>query len=92
MVYVKIWQFIHVFILGKIVQGNVFQGSLGREKAFLNYKNNKLKKYKNWHFSEGVSPWFSSNIATFLCSYFREKRPGKCVLRYSKEKTRLFRL
>ena len=34
MVLVKIWQFIHVFILGKIVQGNVLQGSLEREKRF----------------------------------------------------------
>ena len=72
MVLVKIWQFIHVFILGKIVQGNVFQDSLGREKAFLDYKNNKLKKYKNWHFSKGVSHGFGQKLAIFSCNYFRE--------------------
>ena len=88
MVFVKIWQFIHIFIQGKIVQGNVFQDSLGREKAFLDYKNNKLKKYKNWHFSKGVSPWFSSNIGTFFMFLFRGKETGEmCFTIFWRENT-----
>ena len=88
MVFVKIWQFIHIFIQGKIVQGNVFQDSLGRKKAFLDYKNNKLKKYKNWHFSKGVSPWFSSNIGTFFMFLFRGKETGEmCFTIFWRENT-----
>ena len=54
MVLVKKWHFFLLFIRGKIVQGNVFQNSLDRQNAFLDYKNNKLKKaivlVKNWQF------------------------------------------
>ena len=39
MVLVKIWQLTHVFILGKIDQGNVFQDSL-EKKSFLDFKTN----------------------------------------------------
>ena len=85
MVLVKIWQFIHVFILGKIVQENVFYNSLGRKKPFLDYKNNKLKMSKNWH-------GFGQKLALLSYYYFRKKRPGKCVLRYSGKIKRLFRL
>ena len=41
---VKIWQFFHLFILGKIGQENVFYDILERKNAFLDYKNIKLKK------------------------------------------------
>ena len=30
---------------------------LERRNAFLNYKNKKLKTWKNWNFSEAVTPW-----------------------------------
>ena len=30
------------------------------KNAFLGYKNEKSKKSKNWHFSQGVNPWFWS--------------------------------
>ena len=38
------------FILGKMRKENVFQDILETKKAFLDYKNNKLKKSKNWNF------------------------------------------
>ena len=41
---VKNWQFLHLFILGKIAQENVFYDILERKNAFLDYKNIKLKK------------------------------------------------
>ena len=67
-IFVKNWQFLHLFILGKIGQENVFYDMLERKNAFLDYKNIKLKKWKNWDFSnrknwyffKGVSPWFLS--------------------------------
>ena len=46
------------FILGKIGQKNVFYDILEGRNGFLDYKNKKLKKSKNWSFSKGVSPWF----------------------------------
>ena len=30
---------------------------LERRNAFLNYKNKKLKTWKNWDFSKAVTPW-----------------------------------
>ena len=43
----------------------VFYDILEGRNAFLDYKNNKLKKSKNWDFSKGVSPWFWSKIGYF---------------------------
>ena len=48
------------FVLGIIGQENVFCNILERKKAFLEYKNNKLKKSKNWHFPKRVNPSFWS--------------------------------
>ena len=89
---VKIWQFTHVFIIGKLDQGNVFQDSLERNKAFLDYKNNKLKMSKNWDFSKGVSPWSWSKIGTFFMLLFQGKEARKmCFTIFWREKT-AFRL
>ena len=43
---------------GNILQENVFYDILERNNAFLDYKNKKFKKSKNWHFSKGANPWF----------------------------------
>ena len=50
--------FSNFFFLGNIGQENVFYDIVERKNAFLGYKNKKLKKSKNWHFSKGVNPWF----------------------------------
>ena len=44
---------------------NVFYDILERKNAFLGYKNKKVKKLKNWHFSKGVKPWFWSKHGHF---------------------------
>ena len=36
------------------------------KNTFLGYKNKKFKELKNWQFSKGVSPWFSSKIGHFF--------------------------
>ena len=36
------------------------------KNAFLGYKNDKIKKWKNWHFSTGVNPWFWSKNGHFF--------------------------
>ena len=80
------------FFSGNIGQENVFYDILGRKNACLGYKNNKFKKSENWDFSQGVNPWFWSKNRHFSNFFFRQYRPGKCVLRYSRTKKRLSRL
>ena len=55
MVLVRNIQIFYVIIPGKGGQGNVFYDILERKNAFLDYKNNKLNKMKNYDFSKGVS-------------------------------------
>ena len=59
---VKNLEFFHLFIFSKISKQNVFDNILEREKAFLDYKKQTIKKVENWDFSKGVSPWFWSKI------------------------------
>ena len=64
----KIWDFSHDFgpkiailstsFLGIIGQENVFGDTLERKNAFVGYKNQKVKKAKNWDFCKGVNWWF----------------------------------
>ena len=83
--------FFHLF-LGILGQENVFYDILERENAFLGYKHSKFKKWKNWDFCKGVNPWFWWKIGHFSSFVFRQYRPGKCVLRYSRTKKCLSRL
>ena len=92
MILVQKWPFIQLLFLGNIGQENVFYDLLERENAFLGYNKKKFKKSKNWHFSKGVNAWFWYNNAHFLNFFFRQYRPGKCVLRYLRTKKRLSRL
>ena len=62
--------FSNFFFLGKIGQENVFYDILERKNAFLGYKNKKFKKSKNWHFSQGVNPWFWSKNGHFSIFFF----------------------
>ena len=66
----KIGHFSMVLFLGNIGQDNVFYDILERKNAFLRYKNNKLKKSKNWDFSKGVNPWFWSKSGRFSIFFF----------------------
>ena len=77
------------FFFGNIGQENVFCDILERINAFVCYKNKKFKKAKNWHFSKGVNRWFWSKNGQFSNFFFRQYRPGKCLLRYSRTNKRL---
>ena len=70
MVLVQKWPSFQLYFLGNIGQENVFYDILERKKAFLGYKNKKFKKWKNWHFSKGVNPWFWSKNGHFSNFYF----------------------
>ena len=51
--------------LGKIGQENVFYDILEQKNAFLGQKKQNFKKSKNWHFSKGDNPWFSTKNCHF---------------------------
>ena len=70
MVLVQNGFFSNFFFLGNRGQENVFYDILERENAFHGYKNKKLKKSKNWHFSKGVNPWFWSKYGHFSNFFF----------------------
>ena len=61
----KIGHFSIFFFFGNIGQENVFYDILEQKNAFLGSKNKKVKKSKNWHFSNGVNPWFCSKNGHF---------------------------
>ena len=71
MVLVKNLKIFHLFTFGKIREESVFDDTLERKKAFLDYKKQKVKKVKNWDF------W--SKIWNFPCFYFWQNQRGKCV-------------
>ena len=85
--------FSYFFFLGNIGQENVFNDILERKNAFLDYKKNKFKTSKYWHFSKGVNPWFWSENGRFSNFFFLGNIGQENVfLRYSRTKKRLFRL
>ena len=65
------------FFKGNIGQENVFYDILERKNLFLGYKNKKFEKWKNCHFSKGVSPWFWSKIDHFAIFFFKAIQPRK---------------
>ena len=61
------------FFWGNISQKNVFYSILEQKNAFLGYKNKKFKQSKNWHFFEGVNPWFWSENGHFSNNFYLGK-------------------
>ena len=84
--------FSNVSLLGNINQQNVFYDILERKNAVLGYKNKKLKQSKNWHFSKRVNQRFCSKNFHFSNFFFRQYRPEKCLLWYSRTKKRFSKL
>ena len=70
MVLVQNWPFLRQLFLANIGQEKVFYDILERKTAFLDYKNNKFKKLKNWDFCEGGNPWFWCKIGHFSIFFF----------------------
>ena len=57
--------FSNFLFLGNIGQENVFYDILEPENTFLGYKNEKLKKLKNWHFFKGLTHALGPKMAVF---------------------------
>ena len=64
----------------------MFYVILKGRNAFLEYINRKLKKSRICIFPKGLVYRFGQKLVIFPDFYFRENRPGKCVLRYSRTK------
>ena len=58
-------KYIFQLFLSNIGQENVFYDILERKNPFLDYKNKKLKRTKNWRFAKRVNPWFRSKNGHF---------------------------
>ena len=84
--------FSYFFCLGNMGQENIFYDILDGENAFRGYKNKKFKVPVNWHFPKGVNAWFWSINGDFSNLIFRQYRPGKYLLWYSRTIKRLSRL
>ena len=70
MVFLQNCHFSNFFFFGNIGEENVFYDNLERINAFLERKNKKFKKSKNWHFSKGVNPRFWSKNGHFPTFFF----------------------
>ena len=86
MVLVQKWPFFQLFFLGNIGKENVFYDILERKNAILGYKNKKFKKSKINIFLNGLTHGFGPKMASFPTFFFKQYRPGKCVLQYSRTK------
>ena len=78
-----------LFFLGDIGQENVFHYILERKNDFLGYKNKKFKQSKIDFVPKRLTHGFRPKIAIFPSFFFRQYKPGKCLLRYSRTKKRL---
>ena len=89
MVLVQKWPFFQLFFLGNLGPQNVFYDILERKNACLGQKNKKFKKSKMDIFLKGLTHGFGPRMAIFPTIFFRQDRPGKCLLRDSRTKKRL---
>ena len=58
------------FFFREYKQGKCLLWYSRTKNAFLGYKNKKLKKSKNWHFSKGLNTWFWSKNGHFSNVFF----------------------
>ena len=91
MALVQEWPFVELFFLGKIGQENVFYEILERKNGFLGEKTWSSKSLNIDFFLEGLTQSFGPKMAIFP-TFFRQYKPGKCLLLYSKTKKHLSRL
>ena len=92
MVLVRKWPFSQLFLLGNIGQENVFDDILERKNAFPAYKKKSSTSRKLDIFLKRLTHGFGPKMAIFTTFFFRQYRPAKCLLRYSRTKKRLSRL
>ena len=85
--------FSNFFFLRQYRPGKMFFTIFENEKnAFLGYKKNKIKRPNIDIFPKGLTHGFGAKMAIIPTFFFRQYRPGKCLLRYSRTKKRFSRL
>ena len=84
--------FSNFLFLRSLDQENVFYDILKRKNPFLGYKKRSSKSRKIDIFPKGLTHGFGRKMAIFPTFFFRQYRPGKCLLRYSRTKKRLSKL
>ena len=80
MVLVQKWPFFQLFFLGNLGQEKVFYDSLERKNAFLGFKRRSSKSRKIDIFPKGLTHGFGPKMAIFPTFFFKQFRPGKCLL------------
>ena len=78
-----------IFFFGQYRPGKCLLWYSRRKNAFLSYKKGSLNRWKIEIFSKGLTHGFGPKMAIFLSFFFRQYRPGKCLLWYSRKKKRL---
>ena len=81
--------FSNFFFLRQYKPGKFLLRYSRTKNAFLGYKKKKFKKSKNWHFSKALTHGFNPKMVIFSPFFFRQDRPGKGLLRYSRTKNPL---
>ena len=77
--------------LGNIGHENVFYDILEGKNAFLGYKTKKFKSQKKIDiFPKGLTHSFGPKMAIVPTFFFRQYRPGRCLLPYSRTKKTSF--
>ena len=74
-------KFFHVFIVGKVSQQNVFDDILERKMRFQALKSASQKSRRITIFPKELyeSMVLVKNLKFFLCFYFWQNQPAKCV-------------
>ena len=62
--------FLSFFFLGNIGRENILNDILEGKNACLGFRNKKIKKSRNWHFSNGDNPWLWSKNGHFSNFFF----------------------
>ena len=92
MVLVQKWPFIQLFFLGNVGQEMFFYDIVNEKTPFYAIKKRSSKVRKIDIFLKGLTHGFGPKMAIFPTLFFRQCRPVKCFLRYSRRKKRLFML
>ena len=92
MVFVQKWPFFLIFFFRQYRSGKCLFRYSRTKNFFLGYKRRSSKSRKIDIFPKGLTHGFGQEIAIFPTFFFRQYRPGKCLLRYSRTKERLSRL
>ena len=92
MVLVQKWPFFQLFFLGNIGRKMSFTIFQSEKTPFQAIKTGSSRCRKIDIFPKGLTHGFGPKMASFPTFFFRQYKPGKCLLRHSRAKKGLSRL